>query len=127
LVLAADLATKEDGIVIGVFSGKDGFARGAGEDLLKIPSEELTWRLTTNMKDPHEFCDWEHRRTVDLKKTFVVSKLPREQLKQYGVAYATDSPEDALAKAFEEKGKDATISVLVPPSNIASQYIYPIL
>jgi len=127
MILAADLATKEDGIVIGVFSGKEGFSRGTGEDLLKIHSEELMWRLATNMKDPHEFCDWEHRRIVDVKRTFVVSNLPPRQLKEYGIAYATDSPEEALAKAFEEKGKDATITVLVPPSNIASQYVYPIL
>lgn len=126
LLLAADATTKEDGIVIGVFSCKDSHQSGDGKDLMLTPSDQLMWRLATNMKDPHDFCDWEHRKTLDVKNTFIVSKFGSETAQKYGAKYATNSFDEAIARAFKEKGKDATISVLIPPDNIASQYVHPI-
>jgi len=61
---------------------------------------------------------WSHRRAIECRKTFIVTKMSEEQAYSYGFAYATRSFDDALTKAFHELGKDARVIVNAPLKGI---------
>ena len=118
----SDQVTKDDGIAIQVVSGETGWqAVGSHEtflpSLMRMTSEEMAWRLTgdiemgTNLRDVA--CAWQVRKALEEKRTFMVTEYAnKDLLLGLGIKYVTNSFDEALAKALEEKGKDATITVL---------------
>jgi hypothetical protein len=60
---------------------------------------------------------WSHRRCLDRKRTFLVTEgVTPEEGERFGFALMTDRFEHALARAFDEIGRDATINVNLPPN-----------
>ena len=117
-LLAASLATKEDGIIIVALSCSDGL-RTVGEEDLRIyttPLEDymkqlLHWQFP---KMCHVAIPYPHRKVLAEKRVFLVNEgMTQDEAKKLGVVYSTNSFEDALEEAFAEKGKDASI-VRVP-------------
>ncbi|MDQ1279907.1 MAG: lactate racemase [Thermoproteota archaeon] len=142
-LLAADMATKDDGISIIVQSAEGGFdsagTLGGGftdVDLtlearrkrgyvdpfrhvtnvlqyLKMTSDELGWIMAMGQYDLRDASlMWQGRKTLDSKRMFLASLFPKEVALTLGFRYVTPNFDEALKKAFEEKGKDATIAVI---------------
>jgi len=124
-LLLADLAVKEDGIIIPVVSAWKGYHQEPpgmenhpsslheATRLAKLSLEDLARTMVRN--ECNLRCAslvYPHRRVFENKKVFLVTEgISKEDGKELGAAYATDSFDDALTKAFEEKGKDVRIAL----------------
>jgi nickel-dependent lactate racemase len=117
-----DQATKDDGIVIQVVSGEGGWNAPTGHQtftpaLMRLSTEQMAWNVCGDMEKGVNLrdtaCAWQVKKALELKKNFLVTEHEnKEFLEAAGMSYVTNSFDDALAKALQEKGKDATISVL---------------
>jgi hypothetical protein len=59
---------------------------------------------------------WSHKRCLERKRTFLVTEgVAPDEGARLGFALTTNSFDAALARAFEELGRDATINVNLPP------------
>ncbi|MEM2906025.1 MAG: lactate racemase domain-containing protein [Candidatus Bathyarchaeia archaeon] len=125
-ILFAEKATKPDGILIPVFSAWKGYhpepepgteghpsSMHEANRLARMRLEDLARtviRCECNVR-----CGaliYPHRRVFDRRRVFLVTEgISKEDGEKLGAAYTTDSFDEALAKALQEKGKDATIAV----------------
>lgn len=64
---------------------------------------------------------WQTRKIYDEKPNIIVTKYPKKNALAIGFSDVARSVDKALAKAFKEKGKDATISVVYKHN-----HMYPI-
>lgn len=80
---------------------------------MQMTSDELGWIMAKGEYDLRD-CSlmWQARKTLDSKRTFLVSLFPRDVALSIGFRYVTPNFEEALKKAFEEQGKDASIAVI---------------
>jgi hypothetical protein len=59
---------------------------------------------------------WSHRRCLDRKRTFLVTEgVTPEEGALLGFAFVTDSFDKALARAYDDLGRDLKINVNLPP------------
>lgn len=83
------------------------------QNIMQMTSDELGWMMAKGEYDLRD-CSlmWQSRKTLDVKETFLVSLFPKDVALSLGFRYVTPNFDEALKKAFEEKGKDATIAVI---------------
>lgn len=123
-----DAATKDDGIIIKVVSAEEGFARSGAHltfnpRLMKLPATEMERRLVNNKCNLRDMSlMWQVRKSLDQHRTFLVTKYRKQAALRYGFTYVTRSFDDALTKALDEKGRDATVDVVYDYHDVA----YPI-
>lgn len=83
-------------------------ARSLSEISRVVVRQEGEPRSTTHVRS--------HRRCLDRKRTFLVTEgITPEEGERMGFALVTDSFETALARAFDELGRDARVNVNLPP------------
>lgn len=87
------------------------------EELLTYPLSEISKVVVRLQGEPRSTTHvWSHRRCLDRKRTFLVTEgVTPEEGELMGFALVTDSFEKALARAFDELGRDARINVNLPP------------
>jgi len=125
-LLASDLAVKDDGIIILVASCINGWAlkedlemeQVPGPDLYRMSTEELAYSLVRRRGDFSVrvvSIAFPHKRVLENKRVFLVSeRISDIEAKEFGFAFSTKSFPEALSKALEEKGKNATIATNFP-------------
>jgi len=88
------------------------------EELLARPLGEISRVVIRMQGEPRSTTHvWSHRRCLERKRTFLVTEgVTPEEGQLMGFALVTDSFERALARAFDEVGRDATINVNLPPN-----------
>jgi nickel-dependent lactate racemase len=128
----SDQVTKDDGIVIHVIPGENGWAAPSAHQcftpkVMTTSSEEIARAIAGDREIPADArdmsCAWQVKKAIEDKRTFMVTQYAnKELLTDFGIRYVTNSFDEALSKAFEEKGKEATVTVLyqgayaLPPS-----------
>ncbi|MEM3047335.1 MAG: lactate racemase domain-containing protein, partial [Candidatus Bathyarchaeia archaeon] len=125
-LLFASLAAKEDGIVIPVISAWGGYSAiehpgmeshpcsmHEANRLARLSLEDLARTLVRN--ECNVRCGslvYPHRRVFEERRTFLVTEgISKEEGEKLGLAYITDSFDDAFQKALRERGKDVQIAV----------------
>ncbi len=114
------LMTKEDGVIIAVISGSEGWAPGGGTtanvfctpDVLRKSVPEIARILVR--KEPglrDNGMIYSARRVLESRRVFLVtSAISEEDACDYGFSWSTNSLEAAVKKALGEKGSGATIN-----------------
>jgi nickel-dependent lactate racemase len=126
----AELATKDDGIIIMVLSAAGGWApqettvhsMSDASRLFKAGTEEIA-RTMVRRDANARTCSilFTARRVLERRRVFLVCDgIQPQEAKEFGFEYCTPRFEDALVLALEERGKDARIAV-----NVASNAIKP--
>jgi len=117
---AGALIAKEDGVIIAVISGSEGWAPGGGTtanvfctpDVLRKSVPDIAQMLVR--KEPglrDNGMIYSARRILESRRVFLVtSAIPEDDARAYGFSWATNSFDAAVKKAFEEKGNGATIN-----------------
>jgi nickel-dependent lactate racemase len=124
-ITAADLATKPDGIIIGCLSAADGFARGraspynaekTGRDVLKMSAEAIARDMIfRNGSVRTASMHFATKHTLERKRVYLVCDgIDPVEAAEFGFAGTFRTLDEALGRATEVKGRDATISVNVP-------------
>jgi nickel-dependent lactate racemase len=116
---AGRYATVEPGIVILVLSAVDGWSAGgptgqhaSAPDGMHLSLEELARMLVRRDDDVRGISImYLAKKALASRRVFLVSEgISKEDALAYGFAFSTRSFEEALGKAFVERGRDATIS-----------------
>lgn len=93
--LTPDMASKDDGIAIHVVDAIQGYSRQGihqafPPNMMKLNSEEMGWRLTLGTYDLRDMSlMWQTRKSLEVKKTFLVTRYPKEAALTYGFSYVT--------------------------------------
>jgi nickel-dependent lactate racemase len=125
--ITPDMATKDDGLSILVVPAENGYSRPSAHQafppkLMRTHSDDMGWRLADGSYDGRDMSlMWQTRKIYDEKPTTIVTKYPKKSAVALGFANVARSVDKALAMAFKEKGKDATISVVYQHN-----HMYPI-
>jgi nickel-dependent lactate racemase len=83
--------------------------------LMQLPLSRLAQILSRREGEPRSTCmAWSHRRAIERRRTFAVTRMSQAQALSYGFAWATDSFSRALQKAFAELGRTARLVVNAP-------------
>ncbi|MEM3045741.1 MAG: lactate racemase domain-containing protein [Candidatus Bathyarchaeia archaeon] len=127
---AADMATREDGIIVNASSCIDGVAGGwppigvgarekTGPDFLKMSTEDLARLIVRHEVSVRDVVlIYRQKRVLERKRVFVASKtISDEEAREFGFA-GSGSLEEVLARAFQEMGRDARVAVM-PQEGIA--------
>jgi len=118
---AADLATKPDGVIIACLSAVEQTGlpyndRQTGRDVLKMRAEEIAREMINargNLRTAS--IHFATRHVLDRKRVYLVCDgVDQIEGRELGFADVFRSFDDALARALEEKGRGATISVNFP-------------
>jgi len=120
----AELGTKPDGVIIMVLSAAGGWApfessghgreMGSAEtaELFKAGTETITKQMVrkaVNVRTASVL--YTARRVLEQRKVFLVCDgIQPQEAKEFGFQYCTSCFEEALAVAFEDRGKDARIA-----------------
>jgi lactate racemase len=116
---ASQYATVDSGIVILVLSALDGWSppvRGrqhsSAPDEMHLSLEELAGSLVRRDRDVRgTSITYLAKKALASRRTFLVSEgTSREDAAAYGFAFSSRSFDEALGKAFEELGPNATVS-----------------
>lgn len=124
-ITAADLATHPDGIIIACLSATDGYANGdglpyndrqRGRDVLKMTAEEIARDMILGRGNTRTgSIHFATRHCLDRKRVYLVCDgIDQAEAREFGFADCLRSFDDALARALEEKGPAATVSVSLP-------------
>jgi nickel-dependent lactate racemase len=117
-VIGTDMASKADGRVILVVPAEYGYARPGAHQafppkLMRLSSEEMGWRLAEGSYDGRDMSlMWQTKKILDAKPVTLITKYSKPRALALGFAHVARSVDDALAHAFEEQGKDATVTVI---------------
>jgi hypothetical protein len=113
-----DMASKEDGVTVQVVPAQNGYSRPGTHQafppkIMKLSSDEMGWRLVEGSYDGRDMAlMWQTKKIYEEKTAIIATKYPREGAIAVGFSYVTRSVKEAVSKAFELKGKDATVSVI---------------
>ena len=116
---AAQYATVDSGIVILVLSALDGWSppdpstqHSAAPDAMRLSMEELARMLVQRDDDVRGISImYLAKKALAARRVYLVSEgISGEDATAYGFAFSNRSFEEALARAFSELGRDATIS-----------------
>ena len=122
-----DMVSKDDGMMILINPAENGYSRPGSHQafppkLMRTSSDEMGWRLAEGSYDGRDMSlMWQTKKVYDEKPTTIVTRYPKNASLALGFSNVSRSIDDALAKALEEKGKDATISVVYQHN-----HMYPI-
>ena len=111
-------AVKDDGIVIQVVSAEEGYSslgthRVYTPENMAISGEEMTWKLTVGDCDLRDMSlRWQVKRCLEETRAFLVTTLDEKTALSTGYAAVYRSFDEALSKAFQEKGKNAKVVVI---------------
>jgi nickel-dependent lactate racemase len=118
---AADLATKPDGIIIACLSAVDRNGlpyneRQSGRDVLKMRADEIAREMINTRGNVRTASiHFATRHVLDRKRVYLVCDgVDLAEGQEMGFTAVFRSFDDALARALEEKGRAATISVNFP-------------
>ena len=126
-VIGTDMASKADGLAILVVPAEYGYGKlGAHQafpsKLMRLSSEEMGWKLAEGSYDGRDMSlMWQTKKILDTKPVSLVTKYPKKRALPLGFSHIARSVPEALARAFDEKGKDATVSVVYQQNSV-----YPI-
>jgi hypothetical protein len=80
---------------------------------MRLSSEEMGWRLAEGSYDGRDMSlMWQTKKILDAKPVTLITKYSKPRALALGFAHVARSVDDALAHAFEEQGKDATVTVI---------------
>jgi len=116
-VMAADLATEKEGIIIVLASCIA--HKGAVDPLgtLKYTLEELARQLLH--RESHDPLVYGLRRSLERKRVYVAAEgLSKEDVEKASLAYVASTLDEALGKAFEELGGDARVGMMLQEGQI---------
>ncbi len=111
-------AIRKDGIVIQVVSAEEGYSSPGPHQVytptnMSLSSEEMMWRLTTGDCDLRDMSlRWQVKKCLEETRVFLVSNIQEQDALTTGFAAVFRTFDDALTKAFEEKGMDADVAVI---------------
>ena len=122
---AADLATKEDGIIIMCLSATDGYTLGdglpysateTGRDAFKKTAEEIARDMVLYRGNTRTgSMMYASRAVMDRKKVYLVCDgIDEGEAREFGFSGCFRDFDAALNRAIEEKGSSATISASLP-------------
>lgn len=122
---AADLATKDDGIIITCLSAIDGYAVGEGmpygdgktsRDVLKMKAHEIARDMIMGRGNTRTgSIHFATRHVLDRKRVYLVCDgIDASEGVEFGFAKVFRDPQMALAQALEEKGASATVAINLP-------------
>lgn len=116
-VIAADEATKSEGIVILIASCRVHKDVVDPVGALKYPTEELARQLLH--RETHDGLAYGLRRTLERKRLYVVAEgLSKQDADKASIAYVASSLDEALGKAFQELGDDARVGIMLQEGQI---------
>ena len=127
---AAEIGTKEDGVIIMALSAAGGWApdqkgkhsTGDTEELFKEGTPEIARAMVRKEVNIRTWSMlYTARRVLERRKVILVCDgIDPEQAKELGFEYCTPSFDDAMARALEMKSDDSTIAVNLVPRPTAS-------
>ncbi|MEM2905687.1 MAG: lactate racemase domain-containing protein [Candidatus Bathyarchaeia archaeon] len=116
-VIAAELATKRDGIIIPLASCDAHRRMPDPIGDLKYPTEELARQLLH--RETHDPLVYALRRSLEHRRVYAVAEaLSEEDARKASIAYVASTLDEALRKAFDELGTDARVGMLLQEGQI---------
>jgi len=90
--------------------------------MMRLHSDEMGWMLANGDYDGRNMSlMWQTRKIYDEKTTIIATKYSKKRALAYGFSYVERSVKAGLEKAFELKGRDATVTVVYKHN-----HMYPI-
>jgi len=121
----ADLATKDDGVIIACVAAVNGYSDGPGmpysammssRDALKLRAEELARSMIQGHGNARTgSIHFATRHVLDRKKVYLVTEgIDAGEAREFGFSGVYADPQSALNAAMEEKGNRSSIVVNTP-------------
>jgi len=125
--ITADMASKDDGIMIVAVPAQNGYSRQGGHQafppkLMRLSSDEMGYKLADGSYDGRDMSlMWQTKKIYEDKTAILATRYPKEAGAAIGFKNITRSVQGALDMAFEMKGKNATVAVVYKHN-----HMYPI-
>ena len=130
---AAEIGTKEDGVIIMALSAARGWApdqpgvhnTGGTEELFKAGTEEIARTMVRKEVNVRTWSVlYTARRVLERRRVILVCDgIDPEQARELGFEYCTPRFEDAMAMALEMRGDDSRVAVNLVPRQRTSQRV----